>query len=85
MLVEFFILIPICIKLLFNINRNQNDISNEGGIIAMKSKKHLSVTELNKEIIDTNNISKKRKLGKILNQKLTQSQLTVINRKVFIR
>ena len=48
MLVEFFILIPICIKLLFNINRNQNDISNEGGSIAMKSKKHLSVTELNK-------------------------------------
>lgn len=51
----------------------------------MKSKKHLSVTELNKEIIDTNNISKKRKLGKILNQELTQRQLAVINRKVFIR
>ena len=85
MLVEFFILIPICIKLLFNINRNQNDISNEGGNIAMKSKKHLSVTELNKKIIDTNNIIKKRKLGKVLNQKLTQSQLAIINRKVFIR
>lgn len=85
MLVEFFIMVTICIKLLFNINRNQNDISDEGGNIAMKSKKHLSVTELNKEIIDTNNISKKRKLGKILNQELTQSQLAVINRKVFIR
>lgn len=78
-------MVTICIKLLFNINRNQNDISDEGGNIAMKSKKHLSVTELNKEIIDTNNISKKRKLGKILNQELTQSQLAVINRKVFIR
>lgn len=85
MLVEFFIMVTICIKLLFNINMNQNDISDEGGNIAMKSKKHLSVTELNKEIIDTNNISKKRKLGKILNQELTQSQLAVINRKVFIR
>lgn len=85
MLVEFFIMVTICIKLLFNINRNQNDISDEGGNIAMKSKKHLSVTELNKEIIDTNNVSKKRKLGKILNQELTQSQLAVINRKVFIR
>lgn len=78
-------MVTICIKLLFNINRNQNDISDEGGNIAMKSKKHLSVTELNKEISDTNNISKKRKLGKILNQELTQSQLAVINRKVFIR
>ena len=48
MLVEFFIMVTICIKLLFNINRNQNDISDEGGNIAMKSKKHLSVTELNK-------------------------------------
>lgn len=39
----------------------------------MKSKKHLSVTELNKEIIDTNNISKKRKLGKcILQNRSTQ-------------
>lgn len=46
MLVEFFIMVTICIKLLFNINRNQNDISDEGGNIAMKSKKHLSVTEL---------------------------------------
>lgn len=52
----------------------------------MKSKKkNLSVTELNKKIIDTNNISKKRKLGKVLNQKLAQSQLAVINRKLFIR
>ncbi|MBD8088253.1 hypothetical protein HUK49_10300 [Limosilactobacillus sp. c11Ua_112_M] len=52
----------------------------------MKSKnKNLSVTELNRKIVDTNDISKKRKLGKILNQKLAQNQLTVINRKVFIR
>lgn len=35
MLVEFFIMVTICIKLLFNINRNQNDISDEGGNIAM--------------------------------------------------